>query len=296
VTTDTIPTETTPVKPGSVNLLDILTADRVMPEGRDMWAIRSVRPDLRSSRGYRWPYPGGVAVAPGPFYESNSDGCPKTRGDGICVATSWRGMASGSIPARTLLLCAIRTADILGTTPAEQKHRVREALVVDLIDGEKLLVEQGAGADLAGADLRGADLAGADLRGADLAGADLSGADLADADLTDADLTGANLTGANLAGANLTDADLAGAYLTGANLTDANLTHANLTRANLADANLTDANLTHANLTDANLTDANLTRANLTDANLTRARSDRDTIWPTGFDTATAGVTVEATP
>ncbi len=177
-------------------VLPIFVGDRELPEGCDRWGIRSVRPDLRSSRGFRWPWPGQWAEAAGPFNEANTDGCPSAEGDGICLADTYRGMASGGIPARTALLCAYSTADLLGTTAGEDKHRVRRALVVDVIDGEAV-----ARADLSGADLSGAYLSGADLSGADLSRADLSGAYLSGADLSRADLSGANLSGADLYGA-----------------------------------------------------------------------------------------------
>ncbi len=208
-----------------VNLLDLITRDRTLPDGYDQWGIRTVRPDLRSSRGYRWPWPGQHAEAPGPINPDHRGECPSRVGDGICLARTWRGMASGGVPAITLLLCAYRSADLLSAADGD-KLRMRAALVVDVIDGADLIRQHGSRAYLAGAYLAGAYLAGANLAGAYLAGANLAGADLA----------GANLAGANLAGANLARADLAGADLARANLADANLTDANLTDANLAGA------------------------------------------------------------
>ena len=190
-------------------VLPILVGDRTLPEGCDAWAIRTVRADLTSSRGYRWPWPGQWADAPGPIIEANTDPCPSEIGDGICVAVDYAGMASGGVPARTLLLCAYATSDVLGTDG--HKFRLRRAFVVEVLDGEAI-----ARRDLTDAYLTGADLTGAYL--------------------TDAYLTGANLTGAYLTGADLTDA-----YLTDADLTRANLTRAYLTRANLTGANLADA-------------------------------------------------------
>jgi hypothetical protein len=192
---------------------------KALPEGCDRWGMRAVRADLRSSRGFRWPFPGQWADAPGPIREHRGS-CPIAVGDGICVATTVAGMASGGITARTMLLCAFSSDDIVGDSEPG-KLRVRRAFVVELVDGEAF-----ARTDLRDANLRGANLYGANLRGADL---------------RDADLRGANLRGANLRGANLYDADLYGADLYGADLRGANLYGANLRGANLYGANLRDA-------------------------------------------------------
>jgi hypothetical protein len=173
--------------------LTILAGDRELPAGCDRWTMRSVHADLRSSNGFRWPFPGQWATAPGPIIE-HDDNCPRQVGDGICVATTYAGMASGGIPARTVLLCAIAFTDVLAERGG--KLRVRRAFVVDVIDGERA----------ARAYLARAYLARAYLARAYLTGANLAGADLARADLTRAYLAGANLTGADLAGANYTAA------------------------------------------------------------------------------------------
>lgn len=47
------------------------------PVTRTAW--RSVHPDLRSSHGYRWPWPGGEAVAPIPDGAEFTHGDPFTR-------------------------------------------------------------------------------------------------------------------------------------------------------------------------------------------------------------------------
>ena len=235
-----------------VNLLDKMVEGRTLPEGTDSWAVRSVHPDLRSSRGYRWPFPGQWAEASGPFFRDNKSGCPDAVGDGICAATTWFGMASGGIPAVALLLVAYNSDDVLGTEEYG-KLRARRFYVVDLVDGANLVRRHGAEANLRYADLRGANLAGANLTYANLRGADLKGTNLRGADLKGANLTGANLTYADLRGANLKGANLAGANLTGANLTYADLRGADLKGANLAGANLTYADLRGADLRYANL-------------------------------------------
>ena len=175
-------------------------------------AWRAVHPDLRSSRGFRWPFPGNEAVAPLPDGAEFTHGnpCPKFVGDGLCLAKTWRGAASGSIPAITCLLVEFAPADVLGED--DDKVRVSRCRVVDVFDAPALIRDGWCqGANLRGADLRGANLLGANLLDANLRGANLLGADLWGADLRDADLRGANLRDANLLDANLRDANLRGA-------------------------------------------------------------------------------------
>ena len=219
-------------------------------------AWRSVHPDLRSSHGFRWPFPGHEAVAPLPDGAEFTRGgpCPTFIGDGLCLAKTWRGAASGSIPAITCLLVEFGEGDVLGED--DDKLRVSRCRVLDVFDAPALIRDGWC----AGADLGGADLRGAYLRDADLGGAYLEGADLRGADLGDADLEGADLWGAYLGDAYLGDADLGGAYLRG------------------------------ADLRGADLGDANLRRANLEGANLGGAYADDRTGWPDGFDPAARGV------
>ena len=241
----------------STNPLDRLTEGRHLPEGCDTWGIKSVNPGLRTSHDFQWPTSGWVAVDPEGIDQENTSPYPSRQGDGVCVASAWKGMASDGIPAVLLLLVAYSRADVLGE--GLHKTRVSRACVVEALDGASVLAP-------------GDDLSGADLAYADLTGANLTGANLAHADLTGANLSGVNLYGANLYGANLTDVKLTYANLTDVNLTGADLTGANMTDADLTDADLTDADLTDADLTDADLTGANLRRADLTDADLTDAK------------------------
>jgi hypothetical protein len=213
---------TTATEVGTVNLLDYLTESRKLPKGCDTWAVRSVHPDGRSTYDFRWPFKGKVA-APGPLILTNKDGCPAAVGDGICLAHTWGGMASGGIPAITLLLVAYAQADVLGRTPGEGKVRVSCAVVVDVVDGQRLLKEHGTSADLRSADLRWANLSSANLRSADLSSANLRWADLSSADLYSADLRLADLSSADLYSANLSSADLTLADLTLADLSSADL-------------------------------------------------------------------------
>jgi hypothetical protein len=139
------------------SVLDRLTAGRALPDGCDNWAMRTVRPDLTSRNNYRYPFPGNWAEAPGPFTYSKSE-CPRKPGDGICAATDYEGMASGGVPARTLLLVAYNSEDLLGSS--SHKIRLRRMFVVELLDGEKVLQQHGLGAYLSGAYLSGAYLSG----------------------------------------------------------------------------------------------------------------------------------------
>jgi hypothetical protein len=195
-----------------IALLDHILTDEhraAAPPDVDFFTLRAVHPDLRSSRGYRYPWPGQWAVAPGPIIETNHGYCPEDKGDGLCVGLTWAGMASGSIPAICGLLVGISRADVLGMDG--DKARVRRLYVVDVVDLARAVRDHGDGANLTRADLTGADLTGANLTGANLTGANLTRANLTWAHLSGADLTRANLTGADLTGANLTGANLSGA-------------------------------------------------------------------------------------
>ena len=155
---------------------------------------RAVHPDLRSRGGFRYPFPGQWADAGGPILD-NDDPCPRAAGDGLCVAKTWRGAASGGIPATTVLLVGYDQADVYGED--DHKVRVGAMLVLDVVD----VAAMARRGHLRGADLGGCNLGGADLRFADLGGCDLGGCDLGGANLWNADLGGANLGGANLWGA-----------------------------------------------------------------------------------------------
>ena len=205
-------------------LLDILTEHRTLPDGYDAWGMRAVHPDFRSSYGFRWPFPGQVAQAAGPFARDNTGPCPASVGDGVCTAQTAAGMASGGIPAVTVLLTAHKLADVLGFD--NDKVRASQVLVVDVVDLPRLCRESMTEANLEGADLYRANLEWADLYGANLEGADLRRANLEGADLRRADLRGADLRRANLEGADLYRADLRVANLYRADLRGANLTGA----------------------------------------------------------------------
>jgi hypothetical protein len=185
------------------------------PEGMVLgW--RTCHRDLRSRDGYRWPWPGGWAKDTRKGVDLRKataphNACPNATLGGVCIAKTFAGAASGSIPVGTILVTAHFPKDVLGEET--DKLRVKRALVLDVVD----LISAINGADLRGADLRGAYLRGANLNGADLRGAYLRGANLNGADLRGADLRGADLGGAYLGGAYLGGANLRGADLRGAN-------------------------------------------------------------------------------
>ena len=115
----------------STNPLDRITEGRNLPEGCDTWGIKSVRPGLRTRNGFQWPASGWVAV--NRIDQENISPCPSRQGDGLCVASTWRGMASGGIPASVLLLVAYSRADVLGGD--DHKVRVSRVCVVEVLDG-----------------------------------------------------------------------------------------------------------------------------------------------------------------
>jgi hypothetical protein len=224
-------------------------------KAQTLTAWRAVHPDLRSSNGYVWPFPGHEAVAPLPDGEKFTKGnaCPTFVGDGLCLAKTWAGAASGGIPAITCLEVTFDPTDVLGEDG--NKVRVSRCQVVAIFDAS-LLIRDGW-------------LKEGNLDGANLYRASLDGANLDRANLNGASLDGANLDGANLDGASLYRANLNGANLYGANLYGANLDGASLYRANLYRANLNGANLDRANLNSAS--------------------HDEWTCWPHGFDVGRLG-------
>ncbi len=175
------------------------------------------------------------------------DPCPTREGDGVCVALTARGAASGGHSLATGIL-------LVGWYPEDEmarntdKVRVARAKVLARIPITDFVR---CGANLTGADLRRANLRGANLAGADLTGAFVTGANLRWANLRWANLRWAHLHGADLTGTNLAGADLRWANLRWADLHGADLTGADLTGTSLAGADLTGANLRWANLTRA---------------------------------------------
>ena len=171
------------------NPLDIITEGLTLPEGYDSWGVKSVGFDGRTKFGFEWPEPGQETGR----YEllDHDSSCPRMKGDGLCVATTWAGMASGGYRAFCLLVVAYRSSEARSDEPG--KLRVPQVAVVARVDGEGFVGAQCRYADLQDADLRDANLRYANLRYADLQGANLQGANLRYANLRGANLQGANL-------------------------------------------------------------------------------------------------------
>ena len=229
----------------TATIVRVLKGKRVETDDGRLLAWRIVHPDFRSSHDYRWPFPGHDAYpksvpGAGTTEYTRGDPCPQFDGDGLCLAITFAGAASGNIPATTGLICSYSESDVLGQDSS--KLRVSTARVEDVIDVPALLRRRGFyGADLSRADLSRANLYGAILSGSNLSWADLSGSNLSWADLSWAILSGADLSRAILSWANLSGADLSGANLSGAILSEANLSGANLSGANLSGADLSRA-------------------------------------------------------
>jgi hypothetical protein len=141
------------------NPLDIITAGYSLPDGYDSWGIKSVGFDGRTKHGFQWPEPGkATAVYP---LDDHGSSCPRRKGDGLCVATTWAGMASGGYRAFCILLVAYRAAETRGNEAG--KLRCPQVFVVDRLDGESLVRRNLQGADLRAANLRGANLRDAEM-------------------------------------------------------------------------------------------------------------------------------------
>ena len=134
------------------------------------WKV--VQPDGRTYKDFRWPLVSGAkVVAANP--KKHNDPCPTALGDGLCVAKTWSGAASGGYAAITGLLLGYRPQDVLAEST--EKLRVGQCWVLAVIDIQRDIREgRFSGADLSGAYLSRADLSRANLSGADLYGANLS--------------------------------------------------------------------------------------------------------------------------
>ena len=142
-----------------------------------LWAWKFVSPDFYTWGNYRWPWPGNWAQCAGPWILENKGPCPKSPGDGLCLALDFQGARAAGYPriGSPVLVCGYYPLDVLGSD--EHKIRVTKAFVWDVWDFKKYLSRANLSrADLSDADLNGADLSGADLSGAQLSGAHLSGA------------------------------------------------------------------------------------------------------------------------
>ena len=234
----------------------------VLPEGYDSWAIKAVHPDLVSSRGFKWPFPGGET--PYLKLDDHDNSCPSRKGDGLCVATTIGASSSGGHLFSTVLLVAYRSSEARGAI--SDKLRVPQAAVVALVDGARLLRD-----DASYLDMRYARLTDTNLTRIVATWSDFSSAYMQNADLTGSDFAHSNLSHAYMTGASLANSYLSHANLLGAHLDDADLSYAYLFEADLHDADLHDADLSNSHLSNVNLRNANLTRANLSNAYLVNA-------------------------
>lgn len=282
---------TTKITLGHKDLIPVIVEREgaVMPVWCDTWGIKSVKPDLKAFGGYQWPAPGNIAECDKMrIYANNSGAHPWAPGDGLCVASTWRGMATSVSEARTLLLIAYSSEDVLGRDEDGDKVRVSYAYVAAIVDGERLIRDEGEGANLMGANLSNANLTNGLLNFADLSRSKLDNARLRYADLVGANLAGACIYLTDLDSADMQDANLRNVYcarsmLAYANLTDADLTNAYLRGSDMVGAKLQNANLTCASLEGVNLSGANLSEANLFEASLGNTIGNEMTILPDGY-------------
>ena len=246
--------------------------EAVLPEGFDSWALKSTRPDLTTFGLYQWPQPGGIAECDPAKIIVGSDGpCPSAYGDGLCVGLNWDAMASGGFPARTLLLVAFATKDILGD--GSGKVRVSKAAVVAIVDGERLLNEHSKTQDLSGALLEGmmfnfSLMCGITLTSANISHASFHMARLEGANLKWAIANHADFSHAFMRGANFYSSDLGGAEFYGAQAEKALFEKARLYDANLEEIFARDANFMHLFARGANFAAADLTGACFSSADL----------------------------
>lgn len=215
-------------------LQEVIVKNRTLPPGCNRWGIKSVSAGLTTHNGFSWL----PAICEGYLEASDPDPvnlgpCPGYMGDGLCVAWTWRGMASGGIPANTLLLLAYRSQDVLGFDNEDGKARVTRVEFVDVIDGARLIRDHGAGADLEFANLQGMDLSYGELRGANL--------------------SHASADYASFRGAMLYEANLSCGFFTGCEFSSAYMERANLFKANLARTRFHSACISGANFDDTRL-------------------------------------------
>jgi hypothetical protein len=140
-----------------------------------------------------------------------------------------------------------------------------------------------------------------DLRRADCDGLWLNGVNLDGACLEAASVYQVNLSRTSLIAANLRHAELGTSVLHQARCIEADLRGARLVSADLREANLRKARATGAGFVRADLRSADLRGCDLGGADLRQARLEGAlasdlTVWPTGFDATTAGVTTAPDP
>ena len=121
-----------------------------------------------------------------------------------------------------------------------------------------------------------------DFTSQNLSSINLQQADLSDSRFNESRLTRANLQGADLSNTNFGKANLTNAILKDAMLSRAYFNYANLGNADLRGANLSYAHLSNANLKGANLSGADLSSAKVTEEQLAQAKTNWNTILPSG--------------
>ena len=180
-------------------IISVLRGEEVTLNGLKL-AWKAVHPDLRSSHGYRWPWRGQWAWSVTDQEYSRGGTYPHFIGDGICLAKTWSGAASGRIPAITGLICGYLPKDVLGENP--DKLRVTSAFVFEVIDIPSYI----RSGYLAGANMVAANLCGANLESANFRNTNLRYSNFKGANLEFANFIGANLQGSNFQNANIENA------------------------------------------------------------------------------------------
>src|SRR6185312_5610473 len=102
------------------------------PDDDHLLAWKVVRPDGRTRNDFQWKFSGVMSVPKISIVRTNKGPCPERDGDGICLAKTWRGAASGGIAAITGLAIAYRPRDVLGEDA--EKLRVSRCKVLAPID------------------------------------------------------------------------------------------------------------------------------------------------------------------
>lgn len=137
----------------------------------DRWAVKAVNPDFTTRNGFRWAFPGEWTTDPADTGNGYTKAvCPSRPGDGLSVAKTVRGMASGGYVPRTVLVVGFDDGHVLAED--SEKVKVSAAFTLEVVDGLRWLRDWGRNANLAGANLYGANLYGADLTRAYLYGHD----------------------------------------------------------------------------------------------------------------------------